>query len=290
MRFFSLIFFAVLFSACASRISTAAWKQEADETRVVLMRAESDVYGDFFKLRIFHSDLMQMPGDTSRAPYPYLEKVFDSIIAPANGVVMQRMIYDTSYFALQQALNGKKSAPLKGEIGTLHAVYEQRKKNLPPTQETFKAEYYKLRKSYQDTCQKYGVRRLGPDEYAQMIDQRIQVWEDSLEEVGRMVALAKQHLKSKFTNYKSPEYFATYRPVSELEAMMKNFNSILAQLQNSLSRFEEGNKEDYLYFGPHLRARMEVQATEDLFVQAGILMAQCREKEREYYSQYPSGR
>jgi hypothetical protein len=290
MRIFCLICIVGLFSSCASRMTTAAWQTEADETRVLLMRTESDVYGDFFKLRIFHSDLMQMPGDTSRTPYPSLEQVFDSIIAPANGVVIQRMKYDTAYYAVQRALEGKSKAPLKGELASLHSVYEQRKKNLPTTQETFKTEYYRLRKMYQDTCQKYGVRRLGPDEYAWMIDQRIMVWEDSLEQVGRMVAGAKLHLKSKFTNYKSSEYFAAYRPVSELEAMMKNFDSIMAQLQNSLSRFEEGNKEDYLYFGPHLRVRMEVQATEDLFVQAGILMTQCREKEREYYSQYPAGR
>ncbi len=272
--------------SCASRIDTAAWNKEAEETRVQLMRTESEVYGDFFKLRIFHSDLMQMPGDTSKKPYPSLERLFVQSIPEANGTVIQRMIYDTTYFALKKITTDKKTIKNEGQVATLYSRYLHNKNTLPSLQNLHKTGYFEIRKSYQDTCQDYGVRRLGPEEYASMINGRITTWLDSLELVGRMTAQAKNHLKESFANHKSPEYFAAYKPVSELEALMKNFDSILMQLQNSLSRFEEGNKEDFLYFGPHLRPRMEVQATEDLFVQARILMGQCREKNAEYYKQF----
>jgi hypothetical protein len=286
MRAILFLVVIITFTGCASRISITDWKKEADETRVLLMRAESDVYGDYFKLRIFHSDLMQMPGDTSKAPYPSLEEIFNQCIPQANGVVIQRMVYDTTYFALQTMMTGKKKINKKGDAAILYDRYVANKNSLPSLQQSFKRDYFILRKNYQDTCQNYGVKRLGPEEYAGMINERITTWLDSLEEVGRMIGQSKAHLRSQFSNHKAPEYFTAYKPLSELEALLKNFDSILTQLQNSLSRFEEGNKEDYLYFGPHLRPRMEVQATEDLFIQATILMAQCREKNTEYYAQY----
>lgn len=287
MRTALFAIWAMVLVSCASRINTASWQSEAGEYRTALMRTESDVYGDFFKLRIFHSDLMQVVMDTSAAPYPSLDRLFRAIIPDANGVVVQRMIFDTTYFALQKKLQDKKSVKKKGEFSLLYNTYNSHLTSLKPLQNDHKYAYDLMRKNYQDTCLKYGIRRLGPEEYAYLINEKITVWQDSLEEVGRMIAVAKSDLKKRFTDHKSKEYFSAYRPISEMEASLKQFDSLLSQMQNSLSRFEEGNKEDFIYFGPVLRPRLEVQVTEDLFIQAALLMRQCREQEASYYLAYP---
>jgi hypothetical protein len=270
-------------SSCASRIDTATWQKEADAYRTELMRTESDAYGDFFKLRIFHSDLMQSVMDTGAAPYPSLDQLFHNIIPDANGVVSQRMVFDTTYFALQKNFQGKKTVKKKAEVAALHDTYEKNLAKLRESQLHHKSNYDLTRKTYQDTCLKYGIRRIGPEDYAVIINEKIMAWQDSLEQVGKMIASAKSDLKKRFTDHKSKAYFSAYRPISDLEVSLKQFDSMLAQMQNSLSRFEEGNREDFIYFGTGLRPRLEVQATEDLFIRSAILMQQCREQASKYY-------
>lgn len=283
MRYFFLLIACALLSSCASRVSTTELNKEADDLRVQLMRKESDVYGDFFRLRVFHSDLLQSVNSIAATPYPHLDTIFKSSINEANGAVLQRMIFDTTYFAIKKESEGKKYLSKKGASGDLLKKYDVLKSKLPAEQVRYADQYFVIRKAYQDTCMKYKILRYGPEDYAGVINEKIVFWQDSLEEVGRMIAREKADLNARHNNKKSPEFFAEYKPVSELEAKMKTFDSLLSQLQNSLSRFEEGNKEDFIYFGPHVRPRLEVQATEDLFGQISILMKDCREKEREYW-------
>ena len=112
----------------------------------------------------------------------------------------------------------------------------------------------------------------------------VEINKDSLEEVGRMIAQCKLDLKQRFPQQKGKDFFTAYAPVSELEAMMKNFESILNQLQNSISRFEEGNNQDFIYFGPHIRQRLEVAANDDLIGQLSIQMNDCRLKKQQYFT------
>jgi hypothetical protein len=104
-----------------------------------------------------------------------------------------------------------------------------------------------------------------------------------LEEVGRLVARCKADLKQRFPEQKGKPFFQAYAPVSELEAMLKNFESILNQLQNSVSRFEEGNSQDFVYFGPYVRQRLEVAANDDLVGQLSLQMSDCRNQARRYF-------
>jgi hypothetical protein len=68
-----------------------------------------------------------------------------------------------------------------------------------------------------------------------------------------------------------------------MELMMKNFESILNQFQNAISRFEEGNNQDFIYFGPQVRQRMEVAVNDDLIGQLIIQMKDCRNAESAYF-------
>ena len=137
--------------------------------------------------------------------------------------------------------------------------------------------------AYQDSCRKYGVVRYDPQQYAEILTEKLIQWQDSLEEMGRIIARCKADLKQRFPIQKGKEFFAAYAPVSQMELMIKNFESILNQFQNAISRFEEGNNQDFIYFGPQVRQRMEVAVNDDLIGQLIIQMKDCRNAESSYY-------
>ncbi len=248
------------------------------------MRTESAVYGDFFKLRTFHTDLFQSINNANAAPYPSLDSLYNNLFSAANLAVGVRVDYDTLYWNIQNALKGKKKISLTGSFKELNDHHTCMLLKLPQQQNAYKDSYFELRSSYQDSCRQYGVVRYTPQDYSAILDEKLTLWQDSLEEAGRMVAQCKLDLKQRFPQQKGKDFFAAYAPVSELEAMMKNFESILNQLQNSISRFEEGNNQDFIYFGPHIRHRLEVAANDDLIGQLSIQMKDCRKKKQEYFS------
>ncbi|MFM7729236.1 MAG: hypothetical protein ACKO7B_21235, partial [Flavobacteriales bacterium] len=94
MRTFAFI--GILFSlcACSERIATAPVRAESDALRVQLMRTESEVYGDFYKLRTFHNDLYQSIRKNDAPPYPSLKMLFDTLFVEANGAVGARVFFD----------------------------------------------------------------------------------------------------------------------------------------------------------------------------------------------------
>jgi hypothetical protein len=269
---------------CAPKLLTAPIKQESDDLRVQLMRTESEVYGDFHKLRTFHQDLFQSINRNDVSPYPSLAILFDTLFKEANATVGIRVNYDTTYRALQKHLTDKKKVALTSPFLPIYQSYKPMPALLPTQQKQHRETYFALRLAYQDSCLKYGIVRYGPQDYAEIINVKLIQWQDSLEEVGRMVARCKADLKTRFPQQKGKDFFAAYAPVSELEAEMKNFESILNQLQNALSRFEEGNQQDFIYFGPQIRQRLEVQANDDLIGQLALQMRDCRNSEKAYFS------
>jgi len=262
---------------------TAPLKDQSDNLRVQLMRTESEVYGDFFKLRTFHTDLFQSINNANAAPYPSLNTLYDSLFAAANLSIAVRVNYDTLYWKIQNEIKDKKKVSVSESFRALIEAHSTLPSTLPIQQSNFREDYFRLRSSYQDSCRTYGVIRYNPQDYSAILDEKLTTWQDSLEEVGRMIAHCKLDLKQRFPQQKGKEFFAAYAPVSELEAMMKNFESILNQLQNSISRFEEGNNQDFIYFGPQVRQRLEVAANDDLMGQLSIQMIDCRTKREEYF-------
>ncbi|MFM2202014.1 MAG: hypothetical protein RL040_1214, partial [Bacteroidota bacterium] len=213
----------IVASGCASRIPTAPLKEQSDVLRVQLMRTESEVYGDFHKLRTFHTDLFQSINSTSALPYPALDTLYDQLFTAANLAVGVRVNYDTTYWPLQKAIENKKKIPLAGSFQNLYDTFTPMPAELPKQQLNYKEQYFQLRLAYQDSCRKHGIIRYTPQDYASILDEKLTQWQDSLEEVGRMVAQCKLDLKQRFPIQKGKDFFAAYAPVSELEAMMKNF-------------------------------------------------------------------
>lgn len=276
----------MVLQACSPRVQTNAIREQAETLRTSLMRTESEVYGDFHVLRTFHNDLFQSINRSDVAPYPALDTLFDQLFLEANATVGTRVNYDTVYWQLRTFIDHKETVSVKEPFASVHQEFQMLPDSLTTFQRTHRNAYFALRKSYQDSCFAYGIVRYTPQDYAAILDEKLTQWQDSLEECGRIVARCKLDLKQRFPSQKGKEFFAAYAPVSQLEVMVKNFESILNQLQNSISRFEEGNNQDFVYFGPHIRQRLEVAANDDLLGQLTLQMRDCRNQAQNYFGQY----
>ncbi len=285
MRMYYILVF-ILFTSCATRISTTALLQEADSTRVSLMRKESEVSGNFFQLRIFHQDLMQVTTQPEGVPYKDLDSLFHLMFQSANEVIVARITYDSTYYDVKKFCHGnKKKKKVTAADDSMIARLHVSQKSLPAIQNAKAENYEALRKTYDSLVTANNIRRLGLPDYTILIDKAVTQWQDSLMEMGRMIARQKSDLKNRFPTQKGADFFAAYQPVSNFELKFKDFESMMAQLQNSLSRFEEGNKQDFFYFGPFIRSRMEVQATENIVSAMAISMQECREMDRKYWNE-----
>lgn len=262
MRFFLAIAFVLAVGLGCKSTSSVGHSNTAsatDSTRVMLMRKESDVYGDFVTLRRFHQQLMQEV-EVVQSPYTVLDSLFHELHVAADSVIVQRLHFDRSPHPNAQAL------------------LEQ-------------AQYYHVhyafhRAQYKQIQEDYGIRRYTLREYAEQMDADIQMWQDSLEQAGTTMARCKSDLKSKGFADKSKELIQAYQPISLLELSMKNLSSSIFQLQNLQARFSEANVEEYFYTGPHLRPRRDLMVKQGIISELVLHMTDVRSRQKEYYSQF----
>lgn len=274
----------LIYASCATKTDTVALMKDADNTRVSLMRKESEVSGNFFQLRIFHQDLMQVTTQPEGPPYTDLDSIFYSMKQSADEVIIPRITYDSTYHEVEAFCAGKKQRKKDTDKNatTLERM-DSLQKSLPDQQSRQVEKYYAMRNAYDAIVKAHNIRRIGLPDYTVLIDKAVVQWQDSLMEIGRMLARQKADLKNRFLSQKGADFFAAYQPVSGFELKLKDFESMMSQLENSLSRFEEGNKQDFFYFGPFIRPRIEAQATENIVSAMAISMQECREMNRKYW-------
>lgn len=279
---FRLLIFTLLLCSCAAKIPVTKIQEESEATRVGLMRAESEVSGDFFRLRSFHSEMMQTTMKPDQPPYSTFDSLFLSMRSQADLVILPRIEYDTVYFKIKK---WSEKSKLKNTQDYAHVKqqHDSLSKSLPALQSLQKSTYSDLRKSYDALIQEHNIIRLGMEDLALLTNEKVTLWLDSLEEIGRMVSAEKADLKLRFPEQKGPEFFKAYFPISLLESKMKDVESMITQLQNSLSRFEEGNAQDYVFIGPNIRPRMELQATDNIVSGLSLAMTECRQLQLEYW-------
>ena len=89
------------------------------------------MYGDFHVLRTFHTDLFQSISRSDALPYPALDTLFDQLFVEANFAVGARVNYDTTYWAIQRATEGKKNIIVKEPFASLEKQFEAMPDSLP---------------------------------------------------------------------------------------------------------------------------------------------------------------
>lgn len=264
--------------SCGMRMKT--FNALSDTKRMELMREEIRVSGDFLQLRPFHTQMREVLKTPEVHPNPFLDSLFVGMNDRANAAIRKRLQYDTLCREIRAISGSRKAIPAKAK--PLIGQWQTWNQVLPQQQKTESSAYFQMRLTYQDTCFKYGIHRLTPQQFAEVLNDKISQWQDSLEESGRMSAKCQSDLYQRFPDRKGKAFFDAYQPISELQLAMKGLESLVSQLQNSASRFEESNKEDFFYFGSVIRSRMEVAVTEDLLAQLVLQMRVCREQELRY--------
>jgi hypothetical protein len=237
-------------------------KQKAilhDSLRIHLMRVESAAYGDFVGIRRFHSDLLQEI-DSLREPYIELDVVFRNMHEMADSVIIQRLHFDSAQFVVADQL-------------IANANY-------------YMVEYRHEAARYDQIRQTHGVQRYSYRQYAEIIEAKIESWNDSLESSGHWMAQCKNHLKASSLVHGSKEYIAAYQPISQLELSIKQMQSTLMQLHNTESRFKEANVEEFYYTGPHLRRRKEIAASEQIVSELALHMSDIHQWKKLYFAQF----
>jgi hypothetical protein len=230
-----------------------------DSLRVHFMRLESDVYGDFVPVRTFHLGLLQEIQAMS-IPYLELDTIFKLLHEEADSVIIQRLHFDAhQYTHIDQLLQAAQYH---------HVQYS----------------FYKVK--YDQVCASNGLERHSLRHFAEVINTKIEAWNDSLEEAGRIMAKCKIHLKNSTYKPNTKEYIQAYQPISQLELEMKHLSSSIMQLQNAESRFVEANVDEYYYLGPNLRPRREILATEGIVSEIALHMMDIHKWQNTYYSQF----
>lgn len=262
MRFYLAI--AIALAVCSgcrstSSVGPANTSNAVDSTRVMLMRKESDVYGDFVMLRRFHQQLLQEV-EVIQTPYTALDSLFHELHVAADSVIVQRLHFDSS-------------AHPNGSFLLAQSQY-------------FHVTYAYHRAQYKQIQEKFGIYRYSLREYAVQMDSDIQTWQDSLEQAGIAMARCKTDLKSRGFAEKSKELISAYQPISQLELSMKNLSSSILQLQNLQARFSEANVEEYFFTGPHLRPRRDMMVKQGIVSELVLHMSDIRNRQKEYYGQY----
>jgi hypothetical protein len=230
-----------------------------DSLRVHLMRMESAAYGDFVGIRKFHADLMQEI-DSLREPYIEMDFVFQNMHEMADSVIIQRLHFDSAQFNDADQLISNAN----------YYMVEYRHES---------ARYDQIRKTH-------GIHRFSYRQYAEIIEDKIESWNDSLESAGRWMAQCKNHLKTGPFIHGSQEYIAAYQPISQLEWTIKQMQSTLIQLHNTESRFRDANTEEFYYSGPNLRLRKEIIASEQIVSELALHMADIHKWKQLYFAQY----
>lgn len=286
MKFYQIWILALLIVGCFPMVKIAEYRRPADDIRASLIAVESEASGDFFKTRTFHRGLMNETTQPKSAPYAQLDSLFRLMRETADSVVVQRMHFDKYFYTIDSLQRFHPSVKKNGkEIAMIDKAISYGN-NLEIHSKIHYVFYQTLSDQYNQIRKDANLRYFTQLEYAEMVNTRLIQWQDSLEQVGRLIGAGKADLKARYPVQKGEEFFGHYKYISELEQMLKLFENSLMQLQNSLSRIEGGNQEEFYYFGPFIPERREYQATEGIINQLMLHMADCRAKYQEYQASY----
>jgi hypothetical protein len=234
-------------------------KHLEDSLRVHFMRMESSVYGDFVALRRFHLDLMQEI-EFKDKPYPQLDSVFKILHEEADSVIIQRLHFDKVEYESVEDLLGR---------AQYHNVNYR---------------FWKVR--YEQIRDEHKIQRFSLRAFGEVIEERINWWNDSLEIAGTAMAICKTHLKNSGLVINTSQYIKAYQPISQMELRIKQLQASIMQLQNAESRFSDANAEEFYYTGPFIRARREILASEGILSEIALHMADIRTYQGLYFSQF----
>jgi hypothetical protein len=236
---------------------------------------------NFTTNREFHLGLRGELAAPDSAPYPALELAFvkmknyaDSSILYTNSVVKSLGLSMQQMEDLPLKKQGVISESMTAAIYKVHIPKMQIYLDTSNVYSVF----------YSNTCDQNSIVRRDQWQMVELIGLQLVKWQDSLEMQGKIIAESKGLLRQKFPEQKGEVFFSKYKYVSKLEAAHKLYQQDILQLENTLSRMESANGEEYFYSGPYIRPRMEMNALDQLLGQLALGMQSFREQQNLFIS------
>ncbi len=237
--------------------------------------------GNFTSTREFHLGLRGELAAPDSAPYPALELAFLKMKAIADSSILY---YNKSGKELALSMQPAKDASSKKQ----HLIFESIMADIYnvriPALQLYLDTSNVYSVFYKNACEENSIVRRDQWQMVELIGLQLVRWQDSLEMQGKIIAESKGLLKQKFPEQKGEVFFSKYKFVSKLEASHKLYQQDILQLENTLSRMESANGEEYFYSGPYIRPRMEINALDQLLGQLALGMQSFREQQGSFIS------
>ncbi|MFY7970308.1 MAG: hypothetical protein ACOVOO_00115 [Flavobacteriales bacterium] len=286
MRFPVYIFIAFVLASCSSVKEVSEIKSALDASRMEVLKSEKVLSDQFVSVRIFHQGLMAVVGDKSQIPYGSLDSIFQSAYLRTNDALMSRMLADAGYEYLFTEIGKKEKVritpKMKQQIASVDSGYVVSNIQLMEAAMVMHQDSM----SYAALCSQYHISRDDHFEVLEKMGKRLYQFQDSLEMQGFKLSACKRHLQSTGLKLGMPDFQPHYKLVSELELMLKQYQQLLIQLENSFARFESGNPEELYYTGPFIIPRVDITIYNELLSELTIEMQRFRELEKSYYDSY----
>jgi hypothetical protein len=231
---------------------------------------------NFTSTREFHLGLRGELAAPDSAPYPAMELAFMKMKNYADSSILY---YEKSGKELALSMQEAKGVSSKKQKQIFESIIKDINEVRIPEMQRFLDTSNVYSVFYKNTCEENSIVRRDQWQMVELIGLQLVKWQDSLEMQGKVIAESKALLKQRFPEQKGEVFFSKYKYVSKLEAAHKLYQQDILQLENTLSRMESANGEEYFYSGPYVRPRMEMNALDQLLGQLALGMQAFREQQ-----------
>lgn len=277
--YFYIALLLLLASSCQTRDKVERTvRQNADTCYYRLMEAEVDLIGEYLRKQDFNDGLKFECRDQTKAPYPSLFAALDSMRFLHDRVLDNRGNFYTAQDSRLKRIGSYKKADVVLLGKDLDAECSKAKKNLAALEKRFWVQC----NAYDSLCLAHVIYRVTHGEYADSLLNRLMLWEDSLEEQGRMIGKARSVLKASGLETLSDEYQRVYTPVSHMEKLHKDFQAKILTIENQHGRYDGARPDEWFYRGPYLVARHDVDKSEQGLTELATMMVKFRALHQDY--------
>lgn len=268
MNMLSKAISVIIFLTCISIYGFAQIRELSPDSAYKIVQSEKEkVIAIFQPNRDFHLSLRYETAGLNIFPYNRLDSLFKEMKSLADSSIVSASLIDSLYASEIKIWNKEYSYWVK-------IMRENR------------MQVKELNNAYQSTLASANITKTSNPRMIELMGKRVKQWQDSLTLQGRIIGETKVDLKKRFPEQTGESFLKAYAPISELEANHKRFQTLLLQLENMQSRFEEMNSEVVYFTGPGIQPKQEVVIVDQLLGQFALEMKSFRDWKSKYWQQF----
>jgi hypothetical protein len=234
-----------------------------------LMIPEGVVVGDYLEKREFHGGLMFECREPSAEPYREMVSLMDTLEAYQIEMITIRGRFYAKAEEIEKQALGKGARKATKTMKLAHGKSREQ-------QDAHAKRYFVFSSRYDALVTQNDIRCFSHIQYAELLEKRLVMWQDSLMLQGQYIGGHRQQFKTSGMEKTDEDYQKRYTPLSEMEALHKRFQNVLVQVENQQGRYAAARPDEVFYLGPLLVERSDYEASEGQFVKLIAMMAEFR--------------